>query len=93
MLYLEARHKKIVLEILAKYPFQFYAFGSRVKGNHRKFSDLDICTKNNIPEVTLAHIQADFEGSDLPFKVDVVALSKCSKRFRQEIEGGKLEEL
>jgi len=29
---LEDKHLKIVKDILSKYPYQFYAYGSRVKG-------------------------------------------------------------
>ena len=40
---LELRQQQIVREILSKYPYSFYAYGSRVKGNARKLSDLDLC--------------------------------------------------
>jgi uncharacterized protein len=32
MLQLEKRHWKIIQQVLGKYPYKFYAYGSRVKG-------------------------------------------------------------
>ena len=49
MLQIEKRHFEILQSILNKYPYYFYAYGSRVKGTARKFSDLDICYQENIP--------------------------------------------
>jgi len=83
---IEERHLKIVKEILSRYPYNFYAFGSRVKGNPRRFSDLDICFMDNVPWNIRAHLDEDFEESDLPFKVDVVAWESCSKDFQQAIQ-------
>jgi uncharacterized protein len=73
MLQLESRHQKIVQQILAKYPYKFYAYGSRVKGNARKLSDLDLCYQENIPDATAFQIEEEFKESDLPFIVDLVA--------------------
>ncbi|MBS0186193.1 MAG: nucleotidyltransferase domain-containing protein [Proteobacteria bacterium] len=83
---IEKRHLKIIKEILSRYPYNFYAFGSRVNGNPRRFSDLDICFMDNILWNIRAHLDEDFEESDLPFKVDVVAWQSCSKDFQQAIQ-------
>jgi len=40
---IEQIHKKIVLDILNKYPYSFYAFGSRTKNKAKPLSDLDLC--------------------------------------------------
>jgi predicted nucleotidyltransferase len=82
---MEQRHWEIVQEILKKYPYTFYAFGSRVKGTQRRLSDLDICFMENIPWNIRAHIDEDFEESDLPFKVDVVDWNMCDEGFRAKI--------
>jgi uncharacterized protein len=75
----------IVKTILNKYKYSFYAFGSRVKGNIKKFSDLDLMYKDDIPLHILNEIKNDFEESNLPFKVDIVAKSNCSKEFLEII--------
>lgn len=83
---IEHRHYNIVMNILAKYPFKFYAFGSRVKGNARPLSDLDLCVDGNIPGNVLTHIDEDFEESDLPFKVDILQLNSLSEAFYTSIK-------
>lgn len=85
MIYMEPRHLAIVHNILKKYPYAFYAFGSRVKGTQRRLSDLDICFKDSIPWSIRARIDEDFEESDLPFKVDIVDWNMCDDQFRAKI--------
>jgi predicted nucleotidyltransferase len=75
-----------VRDILDKYPYTFYAFGSRVKGNSKRFSDLDICFYEQIPINVLSHLDEDFEESDLPFKVDIVDGLACNENFRALIQ-------
>lgn len=68
---MEKKHWSIVKGILAKYPYAFYAFGSRTTPNTKRFSDLDLCFFENIPLNIQAHIDEDFEESDLPYKGDI----------------------
>ncbi len=86
MIYVEESHKKIITEILSKYPYKFYAFGSRVKGTAKKFSDLDLCFFDNIPWNIRAHIEEDFEESNLPYTVDIVDWNMCDDSFKQIIK-------
>lgn len=90
-IYLEQKYWQIVQEILIKYPYKFYAFGSRVKGTAKKFSDLDLCYKESIPLLVIANIEEDFVGSDLPFKVDLIDWHTCSDDFKQLIGKDLLE--
>ncbi len=86
MLYAEKRHKKIIWDILSKYPYAFYVFGSRAKGSPKKLSDLDLCFMDPIPSLTLNKIEEDFEESNLPYKVDIVNWNDCSKEFQEIIK-------
>ncbi len=86
MIYLEPQHLKIISAILAKYPYRFYAFGSRVKGTHSSFSDLDLCFKDSIPRKELSQIKMQFEESNLPFKVDLIDWNKMEPAFQKLIE-------
>jgi predicted nucleotidyltransferase len=86
MLFMEPKHLTIVQNILSKYPYSFYAFGSRARGNPKILSDLDLCFFDNISANVLAHIDEDFEESDLPYKVDIVDWNKCSDDFRAIIK-------
>jgi type I restriction enzyme, S subunit len=67
---------------------EVWAFGSRVNGTARKYSDLDLVVITNRPlslEISAA-LNDDFSESDLPFKVDVVDWSTTSEAFRSIIE-------
>ena len=86
MIYMEPRHWKIVEDILDKYPYTFYAFGSRTKGTQKRLSDLDLCFKEPIPFNVQGHIDEDFEESDLPFKVDVLDWRFIAPEFREIIK-------
>lgn len=86
MVYMEPRHWKIVEDILKKYPYTFYAFGSRAKGTQKRLSDLDLCFKESIPFNVQGHIDEDFEESDLPFKVDLLDWQFISPEFREIIK-------
>lgn len=86
MIYLEEKHYKIIQDILAKYPYDFYAFGSRVKGSHKPFSDLDLCLIKSIPILEKAQLQEDLEESNLPFKVDIIQWNDISDDFKKIIK-------
>jgi len=73
MLQLETRHQKIVQQILSKYPYRFYAYGSRAKGTAKKYSDLDLCYYDSVPDAVAFQIEEEFKESDLPFLVELVA--------------------
>lgn len=81
--YLDDDSYKILLGILSKYPNNFYAYGSRVKGTHNTFSDLDICVDGDID---LWLIKDDFEESNLPIKIDIVLKSKLNPDFLELIK-------
>lgn len=82
MIQLEPEHYRMVSEVLSKYPYVFYVYGSRAKGNAKLYSDLDLCCKDEIPLNIMSHINEDFENSNLPFKVEVVMWDKLSKEFQ-----------
>jgi|TARA_Y100001937_G_scaffold10918_1_gene13274 predicted nucleotidyltransferase len=71
---------------------EIWAFGSRVKGNAKPFSDLDlaIISDTPLPLALLAEVAEAFSESDLPWKVDLVDWATTSQRFRQVIAEQKL---
>ena len=87
---MHSEHLKMVLEILQKHVPQYdvWAFGSRVKGNAKKFSDLDlvVISDSAIGLNVSADLSDDFSESDLPYKVDVVDWATTSESFRKIIE-------
>jgi len=86
MLQIETRHLEIINSILSKYPYTFYAYGSRVRGEAKKYSDLDLCYREEIPWNVLSHIQEDLEESDLPFKVDLIFWELMGSEFQELIK-------
>lgn len=86
MISLSDKELQFVKSILAKYPYQFYAYGSRVKGKQKKYSDLDLCYKDKIPDAVITKIYEDFEMSALPFKVELLNWHRCDVDFQKSIE-------
>jgi uncharacterized protein len=86
MIQIEKKHLEIVLQILRKYPYQFYAYGSRVKGTAHQFSDLDLCYQENIPISITRKIKEEFQESNLPFRVEVINWCRMSSEFQDLIK-------
>ena len=65
-----------------------WAFGSRVDGSARRFSDLDLAVLGDkpIPAGALADLREAFRESDLPFKVDLVDWAATEDHFRRIID-------
>lgn len=65
------------------------AFGSRVQGTAKPFSDLDLAVMGDTPLDfrQLAALKDAFADSNLPFRVDVVDWAATSEVFRGIIEG------
>ena len=80
--------QKISREQLAQsINFKIWVFGSRAKGSHRPYSDLDLLIEAEPP---LTHSQKNsleeaFEESDLPFKVDIVLIDELLDAYRNEV--------
>jgi len=86
MLQLENRHQKIIREILSKYPYRFFAYGSRAKGTARQLSDLDLCYQGNLSDALVFQIEEEFKESDLPFLVELASWKRMSPQFQALIK-------
>lgn len=66
---------------------EVWAYGSRVTGNARKYSDLDLVIKAEAPidQAVLFGLKDAFETSDLPFRVDVLDWNRISDEFKKRI--------
>ncbi len=86
---LTQKEEKIVRSILSKYPdYSFFYYGSRVKGNFWKGSDLDVLIrgKTAIPPDTLEKLKDEFDNSDLSFIVNFVDFYDIDESFYQRIQ-------
>lgn len=81
--------RQIILKILEEYvpDAKVWAFGSRVKGTAKKYSDLDllIMGKEKMSINRLGELQEAFQESDLPFRVDLVDWHRITPEFRDLI--------
>lgn len=70
-----------------------WAFGSRVTGNARKYSDLDLAVGGDkpLPLAVLTELENDFSESDLGFRVDVLDWASASEEFKAAIAGQRME--
>ncbi len=84
----------IVRDILQRHVprHEIWAFGSRVQGRAKRYSDLDlaIISDTPLPLSTLARLADDFSESDLPWRVDLVDWATTGAAFRQIIERQKI---
>ncbi len=91
---LNSHDLRIVCEILKTYASDYtvWAFGSRVKGNVKKYSDLDlaIMTQQPLSFSKMAILKEAFDESDLPIRVDVVDWAETSEAFQKIIEMDKI---
>ena len=77
---------ELLKQILAKYPYKFYAYGSRVKDTYKKFSDLDLCIIEDIDLFRLENIKEELSNSDLTIKIDLQRWQDINNDFRSLIK-------
>ena len=70
---------------------EVWAFGSRVHGPTKPWSDLDlaIIADTPLPLEVVGALKEDFAESDLPFRIDIVDWSSTGDAFRRVIERSK----
>jgi predicted nucleotidyltransferase len=78
---------RLIRGALAKRRVKIYAFGSRVAGDARPGSDLDVVLwgKTELPGSVLADVDDVLAESRLPFRVDVLDYHRLSKDFLAKI--------
>ena len=66
---------------------EVWAYGSRVRGNNRRYSDLDLVAFTNPGQRPLAeNLREAFEESDLPIRVDLFLWDEIPESFRIRIK-------
>lgn len=90
MIDLKSDFLKITMNILKEYipGKEVWAFGSRVNGKAKKFSDLDLVIVSDIPlnRKVLINLEEAFQESDLPIRVDILEFCKASAEFQEIIK-------
>ena len=90
MIDLEPEQLEIVRSILERHvpECEVRAYGSRVRGKAKKYSDLDLAIvgKEKIDRERMTSLEEAFAESDLPIRVDVLDWWRISNAFREVIE-------
>ena len=65
--------EEIIKSILLKYPFKFYYYGSRVKGDYTIASDLDVLVRGEqkVDNSIIADIEKEFNESKITDRVNI----------------------
>lgn len=90
MLDLPAKQLAIVRAILAEHVphAKVWAFGSRVLGTARRFSDLDLAVEDH-EELSISswgNLRHAFQESDLPISVDILDMRTVKQPFKRIVE-------
>jgi predicted nucleotidyltransferase len=82
---------KLCLTPLKLINTKVWIFGSRARGDYKKFSDIDLLFDNSkVPKAVIGKIIEDLENSNLPYKVDLVAESDLAESYRDQVHKDKI---
>jgi len=87
---MDLRHQVVLTGILRKYlskEAKVFVYGSRAKGTHQRFSDMDLAIEGELNSRDLGRLSFDLEDSNLPFQVDVHLIKDFSEDFLKLVEG------
>lgn len=75
-------HQTVVMPLQQK-GAQIYCFGSRARGNHQPFSDLDLMIESESKQnLNIGQIQEQLQNGNFPFKVDLVHISDFADSYK-----------
>ena len=75
---------KEVLNRVGKEGMVLYLFGSSVRDDFSRTSDIDLAIEN-ADRKTVTLLRAEFEELNIPYKIDLVDLSTASEKLKEEI--------
>ena len=81
--------QKLLIAPLKNQKAKVYIFGSRARGKHHHFSDLDVLyipdPKSNISKYFISEIREILENSNLPIKIDLVLLDDLAESYKKQV--------
>ncbi len=81
----------IIKNILKDYPYQFFAYGSRTRGDFSELSDLDVLIKGLDDENIIPELKHRFDESYLPYVVNFVNFNSINNDFYNLIKNDLVE--
>ena len=85
----EESKRKIIAVLSALFPHaELYLFGSRARGTHSKWSDIDIALKEDkkISRYAIGEAVSMLEASNMPYKIEIVDFNAVTDDMRKSIE-------
>ena len=81
------RIRQFVLSMLADEDVNVYLFGSWARGTARHGSDVDVAVEflGAPNERKIADLREQLEESTIPYRVDIVDMSRAAESLREEI--------
>ena len=84
--------QELVIDPLKDKGATVWVFGSRARGDHKKYSDLDIMVESREDtSAIVGKIQEDLESGNFPFKVDIVQNKDFAESYRENFEIDKVQ--
>jgi predicted nucleotidyltransferase len=83
----------LAIEPLKKANCKVWIFGSRVKGNFQKFSDIDILFEpsKDLELGFIYKITSELEDSNFPLKVDLVNIQNLASSYRDDVLKNRIQ--
>ena len=69
-----------VMNVVKKYNYDFYIFGSRATGRYKKYSDIDIAIYGEVTDKEEFYIRNDFDIINIQYTVDLIFVNKIEKQ-------------
>jgi predicted nucleotidyltransferase len=85
---------ELLIEPLKNQNCEVWIFGSRSRGDHRKFSDIDLLYQvphgKNLPSGFLSSILENAEESRLNYKIDLVSTGDLASSYQANVDREKI---
>ncbi len=69
-----------IMNIVKKYKYDFYIFGSRARRDYKKNSDIDIAIYGEVTDKEEVYIRNDFDIINIQYTVDLIFVNKIEKQ-------------
>jgi predicted nucleotidyltransferase len=79
--------REVITKHLTNYKYELYLFGSQARRKAGRTSDIDVAIlpKTPLPVGLLSRIREELEESRIPYPVDLVDLSKSTRKFLEQV--------
>ncbi|NJL96735.1 nucleotidyltransferase domain-containing protein [Candidatus Gracilibacteria bacterium] len=84
---IEQNYFEDIIRIVHSYPEikQLVVFGSRVRGDFGRYSDIDLCVTKKNDGFKITKFRMDLEDLNIPYLIDVVDNSEAEEELREKI--------